>query len=555
MTNKNMQTLLSKEQIDSVISLYSSGDINQAIQRIKTLNQEYPNVPLLFNILGACYKVLGDTEAALQMFDTATKIKPNYAEVHFNIGVIYQELGQLESAIDSYKKAINIIPKYPDAHNNLGIVYLDSNNLDNALNCFKSAISYKPDFAEAHNNLGSTLQQKGKLEEAIKSYKRSISFKSNFSQAHNNIGIIYQKLGDNKSAIMSYESAIKFDPSYAFAHLNLSAIKKFSESDTQIAQIKSALFLSNATQSNKVHLFFALAKVSEDLGKTDELFEYLDNANKLRKNELNFSYDKSDDHNLIVKNFFQTFLPTNNKPQYKAPVKNLIFIVGMPRSGTSLAEQIISNHPQVYGGGEMKNLTEILLPFFDVNPNIGKTNMTEDALYSIGQQYLESLSDLDATENFITDKWPLNFRNIGFILSAFPDAKIVHLERDPIATCWSIYKTYFSDNANGWAYNFDDIAEFYSSYKDLMVFWHKLYPNKIYDLCYEDLTIDQENETRKLIQYLNLDWDKSCLNFHTNKRAVDTASSLQVRQKMYQGSSDVWKKYKSYLKPLIKKLD
>jgi len=550
MLNENNQSLLSKEQIESVISLYSSGNINQAIKRIKSLNEEYPNVPLLFNILGACYKSLGDIEGALQMFETATKIKSNYSEAHFNVGVVHQELNQHDSAIDSYKKAIAINPKYPDAHNNLGIVYLDSKDLDNAVVHFEYAINFSDNFAEAHNNLGSTLQQKGLLEKALNSYKKSITLKPDYAQAHNNMGILLQKIGNNKAAILSYEKALDSDPSYALAHHNLSALKIYSEDDVHITQMKSSLSSSNISQSDRVHLYFTLAKVSEDLGDNDMLFEYLNEGNQLRKNALNFSFEN---YNLVIQNLFQSCL-SEIKKTYKSSSVNPIFIVGMPRSGTSLVEQIISNHPKVYGGGEMRNLTDILIPVLQGDPISGKINLTEEVIYSIGRQYLDALSSFNTPENIITDKWPLNFRNIGFILSAFPDAKIVHLERDPIATCWSIYKHYFNDAGNGWAYNLDDIAEFYSSYKELMAHWHKLYPNKIYDLCYEDLTIDQENETRKLLKYCKLDWDKSCLNFHTNKREVETASAIQVRQKMYQGSSEVWKKYKSYLKPLIKRL-
>ncbi|MFQ3368069.1 MAG: tetratricopeptide (TPR) repeat protein [Methylophilaceae bacterium] len=550
MLNENNQSLLSKEQIESVISLYSSGNINQAIKRIKSLNEEYPNVPLLFNILGACYKSLGDIEGALQMFETATKIKSNYSEAHFNVGVVHQELNQHDSAIDSYKKAIAINPKYPDAHNNLGIVYLDSKDLDNAVVHFEYAINFSDNFAEAHNNLGSTFQQKGLLEKALNSYKKSITLKPDYAQAHNNMGILLQKIGNNKAAILSYEKALDSDPSYALAHHNLSALKIYSEDDVHITQMKSSLSSSNISQSDRVHLYFTLAKVSEDLGDNDMLFEYLNEGNQLRKNALNFSFEN---YNLVIQNLFQSCL-SEIKKTYKSSSVNPIFIVGMPRSGTSLVEQIISNHPKVYGGGEMRNLTDILIPVLQGDPISGKINLTEEVIYSIGRQYLDALSSFNTPENIITDKWPLNFRNIGFILSAFPDAKIVHLERDPIATCWSIYKHYFNDAGNGWAYNLDDIAEFYSSYKELMAHWHKLYPNKIYDLCYEDLTIDQENETRKLLKYCKLDWDKSCLNFHTNKREVETASAIQVRQKMYQGSSEVWKKYKSYLKPLIKRL-
>ncbi len=169
--------------------------------------------------------------------------------------------------------------------------------------------------------------------------------------------------------------------------------------------------------------------------------------------------------------------------------------------------------------------------------------MSEKYFLSIRQKYLESLSNLDINEDIITDKWPLNFQYIGFILKAFPEAKIIHLRRDARAVCWSIYKNYFSGKGNGWAYNLNDLANFYALYSELMIFWHELFPDQIYDISYEDLTNNQEKETKKLLKYCELEWDESCLNFHTNKRAVKTASASQVRKKMYQGSSDDWKKY------------
>ena len=187
--------------------------------------------------------------------------------------------------------------------------------------------------------------------------------------------------------------------------------------------------------------------------------------------------------------------------------------------------------------------------------NIANTySLPEEAFISIRQQYLDELSRFEVPENVITDKLPLNFQYIGFILSAFPEAKIVHLKRDARATCWSNYQCFHTNNQNIFSYNLDDLAGFYGLYVELMDFWHQLYPGKIYDICYEDLTTNQEEETRKLLQYCELDWDENCLNFHTNKRAVKTASSLQVREKMYQGSSEAWKKHESYLQPLIKAL-
>ena len=173
---------------------------------------------------------------------------------------------------------------------------------------------------------------------------------------------------------------------------------------------------------------------------------------------------------------------------------------------------------------------------------------------SIRQGYFDSLSRLDVPEKVISDNMPLNFRWIGFILTAFPEAKIVHLKRDAMATCWSIYKHHFDSKGNGWAYNVDDLAGFYGLYIDFMAFWHQVFPGKIYDICYEDLTVKQEEETRKLLEYCELDWDENCLSFYDNKRVVNTASASQGRQKMYQGSSEAWKKHEAYLQPLIKAL-
>jgi hypothetical protein len=226
----------------------------------------------------------------------------------------------------------------------------------------------------------------------------------------------------------------------------------------------------------------------------------------------------------------------------------------MPRSGTTLVEQIIASHHAVHGAGELTTFPTLIAPIARDYTAKDKNNLSEEDFLSIRQQYLEGLSSLNVPENVITDKLPLNFRFIGFILSAFPEAKIVHLKRDARATCWSNYKCFFTNKENGYSYNLDDVAGFYGLYVEQMDFWHQLFPGKIYDICYEDLTTNQEEETRQLLQYCELDWDENCLNFHKNKRAVKTASTLQVRQKMYQGSSEDWKKHEAYLQPLIKAL-
>ena len=550
---ENSSNQLSKEQIESVMLLYSSGEIHEAISRIKSLNESYPNVPLLFNILGACYKSIGEIDGAIQMFDTATKIKPNYAEAYFNIGVIYYEISQLNQAINFYLKAIEANPGYSDVHNNLGIAYLDLRQLDKAIKHLELAISFRPEFPEAHNNLGSAYQQKGNLDAAINSYKRAITLMNNFAQAHNNLGIIMEKTGKFDDALLSYSNAIQYDPKNVSAHFNLSYIKTFNEKDSQVEQMHSILSSNSINEIDRARLCFALARVYEDLGDSDKLFEYLDQGNSLRKQELNFSFNSSNNNNNYLKNIF-TNSNCHDLDRPKVSQIKPIFIVGMPRSGTTLLEQIISSHHKVYGAGELKNLNEILIPLFQNQLNSTDSIITNEIVSSISDQYIESLLNLNTKEKTITDKWPLNFRYIGFILCAFPNARIIHSKRDSKATCWSIYKHFFSDNANGWAYDLNDIADFYLLYEELMSFWHELFPERIYDISYENLVNNQEHETRKLIEYCELDWDENCLNFHKNKRVVGTASVSQVRREMFQGSSEIWKKYQGYLEPLINKL-
>ena len=542
--------VLTQEQITLVTTLYNNGQIQEAIDKVKALDKDFPNVPLLFNILGTCYKSLGQLQEASQAFLTAIKIKPDYTEAHFNLGLIFQQLNKLDSAVKAYKKTISLTSNHLNAHNNLGIIYLETNQLESAIDHFEWALAYKYDFAEAYNNLGATLQRQGKLDLSFNNYNKAIAIKPEYAQAHSNLGILFQIRGELDSAIKSYESAIAHKPEYAEAHRNLSLLKKYSENDVHITQMKS--LFSNTTLSNpdRMHLNFALAKVNEDLGREDQLFEFLNEGNRLRKEQLNFSFDKFEKRCSIIKNLFSTTLPIIEKTSTISP----IFIVGMPRSGTSLVEQIISNHHQVYGGGELEDFSHIINSILQDELTTDKASLSKKTISSVRQKYLHTLSKLNTPKKIITDKLPLNFRYIGFILSAFPEAKIVHVKRDAMATCWSIYKHYFSSKGTGWAYSQEDIAKYYGLYLELMEFWHEIYPNQIYDLGYEDLTNNQEEETQKLLEYSELEWDQDCLNFHTNERAVHTASLIQVRKKMYQGSSEVWKQYSAHLEPLIKGL-
>ena len=550
--NNNEEILLLKKEVNYAVKLLTNGQINEALKIVEALIKKSPNVPLLYNIRGVCYQTIRELGNAIDDFSQATILKSDYAEAYCNLGVTYQEKGDLENAVKAYKNAIVNYNNYPTAHNNLGKIFLASGEIDSSIEHLERAITLKPDFADAHNNLGSAFLRINKLNDAIKSYKKAIALKPDFAVANNNLGIAYLRTGDPKLASKFFENAITITPGYATAHHNLSGVKVYKEKDKQVSLIESLLIENNLSQKERIYLNFALAKAYEDLGNHEELFKHLNEGNRIRKKEMSNSIADSEEHNELIKLFFNSNNINNIKLTYRdsLPIRP-IFIVGMPRSGTSLVEQIISSHHEVYGAGEVNNFHNIIMPIIEKHAVNENYNLKNDEFALIRKQYSNSLERFYANEKVITDKWILNFKTIGFILSAFPESKIVHLKRDARATCWSIYKHYFSDEGNRWAYDYQDLARFYKSYVGLMDYWHNLFPGKIYDISYEDLTSNQEKETRNLLKYCDLDWDENCLNFYTNTRAVKTASAVQVRNKMYQGSSDVWRQYSEHLKPLL----
>ena len=371
---------LNKAQIDHVIILYNEGKFQEALDAIIMLNNEYPNVPMIFNLLGVCYKSLGKINNALEAFEVASKIKPDYSEAYFNQGVINQELNSLEKAIYSYKKTIEIMPKNPKAYNNLGIIYRNLGQIENAVENFEWAVAYKRDFAEAHNNLGICFQDIDQLDKAIECYLNAVKFMPDYAQAFNNLGIAYNELGQVDNAIKSYEQAIKIEPNFASAYYNLVDLKKYKSNDSQILQITDLLKSKDLDQNNRVILNFALAKIYENLGLKKQMFKFLNEGNILRKQELNFSFEITNQANQSIKDLFNTKnsdFSINEKKKYSLKP---IFIVGMPRSGSTLIEQIISSHNEVSGLGEIEYFSKIIAKSSQEIPFLDKNILTEESI-------------------------------------------------------------------------------------------------------------------------------------------------------------------------------
>ena len=552
---KNKQASIPRKELEKIYLMYSISQFHEAIKYIKLLNEKFPNQPLLFNLIGACYKEIGQLDGAVQMFQRAVSINPKYAEAFFNLGATLQALDQKDDAVENYQKAIDITPNYPDALNNLGNTLLNLGQIDSAIESLEWAVAYKHDFAEAYNNLGNAYNDSGKPEKAIKSFKKAISCNPSYEKALFNLALVFKDLGNREEFVENIEKALALNPCWGHAHYHLSRVKNYKKKDPQIKQIKQALESENLNSIDLIGLNFALSKVYEDLENPKEQFKYLNQANSLRKKELNYSIKRDQKLFSRIKETFTTPPSIFNLSEFQTKPIKPIFIVGMPRSGTSLVHQILDSHSEVKGLGELNNLNKLVVPLLKSFNNDIEECFSKKELLLLRDGYLNSHPILGIDENIIVDKMPLNFRYIGFILSCFPEAKVIHMNRDPMATCWSIYKSNWSSKGYGFSYDMNDLVKFYGQYSQLMSFWHNKFPGKIYDVCYEDLTINQELETRKLLKYCELEWDKNCLNFQNNERAVKTASSLQVREKMYQGSSDAWRKYEDNIQPLINGLE
>lgn len=611
--NRNSGSTPPPDKINALIALSDQGDAKAAIEGAWALSQQFPKSIELFNIIGVaslklgllddavaafgkalaidadCVEALwnlggalqrqGRAEDALVCYEKARLIAPHRAEAHKNLGDAYLclrrlkdatevyertlelkpdhpeacnnlgyaliELGRFEDAAATLEKAIEIKPDFAEAHNNLGNAYLHLRRVKDAKTAYESALKVKPEYAEALNNLGNAHLRLRRHHEAIAFCQKAVRLKPDFAEAYNSLGTALSDLGRRDDAAASYEKAVAAWPGFARAHHNLSFVKKFDDSDPQIDQMADLVTQDGVTDTEKTLLHFGLGKAYDDLEQYEDAFMHFAEGNRLRKKLI--GYDIADDRELFsrIRAVQETITPSDNESKGATP----IFIVGMPRSGTSLVEQILASHSKIHGAGELATLENSI-------KTLGVLDASNPCslLADLAHDYRHTLNTRANDASHITDKMPLNFRWIGLIRAALPDAKIVHVKRDPRATCWSIFRRSFATGGNGYAYDLKDIADYYHLYQGLMAFWEEHFPGVIHHLNYEKLVVDQEAETRALLYHVGLDWEDACLAFDKTERAVATASAYQVKKPIYQGSSDAWRQYAPFIAPMIEQL-
>lgn len=327
--------------------------------------------------------------------------------------------------------------------------------------------------------------------------------------------------------------------------------RQWVERDLELDTMESLLPGMAPASREAILLRFALGKIHDDLGNTERSFRHFETANRYHRLGKTDTIDDARNTVAAVREIFssQSVILLQEEINYQP-----LFILGMPRSGTTLVEQILASHPQVHGGGELPLMGQWCYGYVRLYAQYHQQAPLNNYLPQLREHYVQGLRQLSSCRD-ITDKMPMNFLWLGFILSAFPTARIIHTERNPMAVCWSIFRTPFSGTSNGYACDLADIGAFYRLYHDLMIFWKERFSQPIYTLNYENLTIRQEAETRKLLEYCELQWDTACMEFYRNPREVRTSSSVQVRRPMYQGSSEAWQRFEPFLGPLKRALD
>ena len=478
------------------------------------------------------------------------KLNPKIAFLYNLQGLILADQKKNNLAIEVYEKGLKIDPNFAMIYNNLGLLFFKKQNEESLIKAekyYKKAISINNKIPEAHTNLGNLYSFTNKIEESIECYKNSIQINPKFSYAYFNLANRYLEIGNLKESELNLRKCIDINNNFGAAHRALSRIIKYNNKEPHFNQLNIIYEKTkNQKMKDREEYAFALAKANEDIGNTDLSFKYYKEANFFYRKKFNFSIKKEKNNfsnikKTFTKSLFKKFTDSGNLNS------NSIFILGMPRSGTTLIEQILSSHSKVYGAGEVELIPNLLKRnFVDFNKN---------DLSSMGDEYIKNMKNISNKNKKTTDKLPINFLSIGFIKLILPKSKIIHCYRNPKDTIISIFKNHFPTGRIKFGYDLDELVDYYNLYGDLMDYWNKTLPSFILNVKYESLIKNTKSEIEKMLKFCNLEWEDNCINFHNNKRRINTASDIQARKKIYTESINSWNKYQKYLNKHFNKLN
>lgn len=575
------------------IAHFDNRDYAAAAEHYRRALAVQPEFPEAHNNLGNALRMLKQNDEAIAALDRAIALKPAYAEAHNNRASLMRDLGRRDEAEASYRRAVTLKPTYVEAWTNLAAVLWDADKRDEAvatlsrimanvpdrvepplmiasfladqgksegaLSAVQRALKIKPDNPAALNLLGRIQRDLEDLSGSIASIRRAVALHPNFAEALNNLGISLLEAGDLDGARDVLQQALVLEPGSIRTLINLASAKKFKADDPELAQLAAAAEKADQMpEEGRMQLLYALGKAYDDVKDYEKAFDLFLAGAELKRKTL--KYDEMPSLRLFDR-IRQVFTPKliEEKRGLSRSKADPIFIVGMPRSGSTLIEQILASHPRVHGAGEVKWLHQSVQ---QTDSKFGGNVRYPEMMHLLdGPQmetfvdaYLAKLPPSPPGKDRFTDKLLTNYYYVGLIHLAMPNARIVHARRNPADTCISCFSKLFRDEMP-YTYDLGEAARFYRAYDMLMRHWHAvLPPGVILDVQYEQVVGDIEAQTRRLLDFLGLEWSDACLEFHKTERTVKTASVTQVRQPLYGSSVERWRNYGPKVQPLIQAL-
>ncbi|PBC01317.1 tetratricopeptide repeat-containing sulfotransferase family protein [Mesorhizobium sp. WSM3860] len=543
--------------MQKALQLHQAGRRQEAESLYRQVLGQQPNHAAALHFLGLLLHQTGRSEEGLDLIEQSVTLQPQNADFLNNMGTVMRDLGRVAAAVDFFRGAVDIRPDQLAARDNLGSSLKQLGQFDGAEEIYRGTIGRNPFHVRARIGLAETLQEAGRLDEAIALFRESLSIRPKDAELLYGLGVAMMEKGKLAEAADLARQAVAIAPAIAKAWLLLTQVKRQTERDAELARMEAEHAKAPQDSLARMQLSFGLGKANDDLNDYGRAFDYFAEGNAIRRKGIDYDPVRTRDEFEAMKAAFDKAFFEKRRPSDISD-DTPIFVVGMPRSGTTLVEQIIASHPQVFGAGELSILKTVVGKQFPMSmpggfPS-GIADMPDKGFAEAGQAYVEMLHSRYPGFRHVTDKMPGNFLLVGFLHMMLPNAKIVHCARDAAATCLSIFKVHFRGDSHRYGYDLGELADFHNLYTDIMAHWHKVLPGVVHDVRYEDFVADQEGQTRALMAHLGLPWDDKVLSFHETDRPVRTASAAQVRQPIYQGSVDLWKRYGERLKPLLDKL-
>ncbi len=533
---------------------YQSGDLNAAARLLERLIAINPAHADALHLRGLVAFAANEHASAEAWVSHAINVFPNPA-VYNSLCIVQLTMKAFGAAARTAREGLGRQPDFAMLHYHLALAVQFDGNLPDAAFHYRKAIELDPNNSEAHNNLGTVLNDLGDPEAALQHAREALALAPDVPAVHHNLGKTLMSLGDMDGAELHFRRAIAIDPDNFSYYRLLTQSKRLSVTDPCVVSMADRIrSVDSLTPVNQMHLHFAFAQALDDNGNHEESFEHFRRANALYRASIH--YDEQ--HTLDLLRRIPSLITSEllEARRDTGALSSPVFIVGMPRSGSTLVEQILASHPQVFGVGERPDFERALQTRMNPGSKIDIDALRAIAatpLTSIGHDYLLRIQAVISNpEDYerITDKYLFNFLYLGFIHLALPNARFIHIRRDPVETCLSIYSKLFGDIP--FAYDLGELGRYYRAYEDLMAHWRSILPAGIMlEIEYEDLVNDFERNVRRMLAHCGLEWDERCMAFHQTRRQVLTMSARQVREPLFRSSLQRWRPAEALLQPLL----